>query len=52
MLLMCIYISMTTGLRIGEICGLKWSDINTDNSTITVKRTLERIYIVEGEPCR
>ena len=44
-----IYISLTTGLRIGEICGLKWSDINTDNGTITVSRTIERIYIVEGE---
>ena len=44
-----IYISLTTGLRIGEICGLKWSDINIDNGTITVNRTIERIYIVEGE---
>ena len=44
-----IYISLTTGLRIGEICGLKWSDINTDNGTITVNRTIERIYMVEGE---
>lgn len=44
-----IYVSLTTGLRIGEICGLKWSDINADNGTITVNRTIERIYIVEGE---
>ena len=44
-----IYISLTTGLRIGEICGLKWSDINAENGTITVNRTIERIYIVEGE---
>lgn len=44
-----IYISLTTGLRIGEICGLMWADINTDAGTITVSRTIERIYIVEGE---
>ena len=44
-----IYISLTTGLRIGEVCGLKWSDINTDSGIITVNRTIERIYIVEGE---
>lgn len=44
-----IYISLTTGLRIGEICGLKWSDINTYNGTITVNRTIERIYIVDDE---
>lgn len=28
---------------------MKWSDINTDNGTITVNRTIERIYMVEGE---
>ena len=44
-----IYISLTTGLRIGEMCGLRWSDINVDNGTITVRRTIERIYVVEGE---
>jgi len=44
-----IYISLTTGLRIGEICGLKWADIDADNGTITVSRTIERIYVVDGE---
>ena len=44
-----IYISLSTGLRIGEICALKWSDINVVDGTITVSRTIERIYIIEGE---
>ena len=44
-----IYISLSTGLRIGEICALKWSDINVTDGTITVSRTIERIYIMEGE---
>ena len=44
-----IYISLTTGLRIGEICGLKWSDMDTVKGTITVNRTIERIYILEGD---
>lgn len=44
-----IYISLSTGLRIGEICALKWNDINVIDGTITVRRTIERIYIVEGE---
>ena len=44
-----IYISLSTGLRIGEICALKWSDINVPDGTITVQRTIERIYMVEGE---
>lgn len=44
-----IYISLSTGLRIGEICALRWSDINVADGTITVSRTIERIYIIEGE---
>ncbi|KAA5226538.1 MULTISPECIES: tyrosine-type recombinase/integrase [Bacteroides] len=44
-----IYISLCTGLRIGEICALKWSDINVADGTITVQRTIERIYVVEGD---
>lgn len=42
-----IYICLSTGLRIGEICGLKWSDIDTDGGTITIQRTIERIYSIE-----
>ena len=44
-----IYISLTTGLRIGEVCGLKWSDVDVEKGTITVNRTIERIYVIEGE---
>lgn len=44
-----IYISLSTGLRIGEICALKWSDVNVADGTITVRHTIERIYIIDGE---
>ncbi len=44
-----IYISLTAGLRIGEICGLKWTDMNVENGTITVCRTIERIYVIDGD---
>lgn len=44
-----IYISLSTGLRIGEICALKWNDINVEAGTITVCRTIERIYVIEAE---
>ena len=44
-----IYISLSTGLRIGEVCALRWSDIDVDSGTISVQRTIERIYIIEGE---
>ena len=33
------------GLRIGEVCGLKWSDIDTKSKILTVQRTVSRIYL-------
>lgn len=41
---LCILLSLYTGLRVGEICGLKWSDINFDKSILTVNRTVQRIH--------
>ncbi len=32
-----------TGIRIGELCGLKWGDIDFSANTITIKRTISRI---------
>ncbi len=43
-----IYICLTTGMRIGEICALKWCDIDIESGLIYVRHTLERIYMVEG----
>lgn len=39
-----IVICMNTGLRIGEICALRWKDINLEKRIICVQATLERIY--------
>ena len=39
-----IMLSLFTGLRIGEVCGLKWQDIDFENRIIRVKRTLQRVY--------
>lgn len=44
-----IYICLSTGMRIGEVCALKWGDIDLNTETIHVERTIERIYIIEGE---
>ena len=44
-----IYICLSTGMRIGEVCALKWGDINLQTETIGINRTIERIYIIEGE---
>lgn len=34
------YTELTTGLRRGEICGLMWSDFNSDHGTLSVRRTM------------
>lgn len=34
------YTELTTGLRRGELCGLKWEDFNAENGTLTVRRTI------------
>ena len=43
-----IILSMTMGLRIGEVCGLKWKDIDFYENTLSVSRTVQRIYINNG----
>lgn len=40
-----ILLSLTLGLRIGEVCALKWNNINFDTQTINISETLQRIYI-------
>lgn len=40
-----IMLALQTGLRIGEICGLKWEDIDFENNTLDVNRTVLRIQI-------
>ncbi|MCD7892365.1 MAG: site-specific integrase [Erysipelotrichaceae bacterium] len=37
------YISLYSGMRLGEICGLRWQDIDIDNGVIYVRRTVERL---------
>ena len=39
-----IIIAMSTGLRIGEICALKWKDIDIEMGEIIVSKTLQRVY--------
>lgn len=38
-------ISLYTGIRIGELCALKWEDIDLDNRIIKINKTLQRIYL-------
>lgn len=43
-----ILLSMHTGLRLGEICALRWGDISPDGSALCVRRTLQRIALPDG----
>lgn len=42
---LCVLLSLYTGLRVGEVCGLMWSDINFEKSILSVRRTVQRIRI-------
>ena len=42
-----IYICLSTGIRIGEICALTWDDLDVENGIIHVRKTIQRIYIME-----
>ncbi|MDE6678594.1 MAG: site-specific integrase [Ruminococcus sp.] len=43
-----VMLSYYAGLRIGEVCGLKWSDIDFAENTLTVNRTVQRIMKKNG----
>lgn len=42
-------VALTAGLRIGELSGLRWEDLDLDRKTMRVSRTLSRA--TQGPPC-
>ncbi|MDO4984023.1 MAG: tyrosine-type recombinase/integrase [Eubacteriales bacterium] len=38
-----VIFAMFTGVRIGELCGLKWGDFDFSQNFVTIRRTVERI---------
>lgn len=38
-----ILLSLYAGLRIGEVCGLRWCDIDFENQTIHIRHTVNRV---------
>lgn len=38
-----ILFTLLTGVRIGELCGLRWGDIDLENCLVHIRRTVERI---------
>lgn len=44
-----VYICLSAGMRIGEICALTWQDIDTERGILSIQRTIQRIYVIEDE---
>lgn len=44
-----ILLALLTGIRIGELCALKWEDISTAEKTITIKATMQRLKNLEDD---
>ncbi|MCM1269786.1 MAG: site-specific integrase [Ruminococcus flavefaciens] len=42
---MGIAVSLATGIRIGELCALRWEDVDLEKRILTVRHTLQRIQI-------
>ena len=38
-----VLLALCTGIRLGELCALKWSDIDFDNRILSITKTLQRI---------
>lgn len=46
--LLCLF----TGIRIGELCALRWEDISLTEQTIHIRRTIQRVQNPAGDPVR
>lgn len=42
-----IYLTLYTGIRIGEACALRWEDISLDSKLIYIRKTVSRIWCYE-----
>lgn len=47
-----ILLAASTGIRLGELCALKWGDIDHEKNFLTVRHTVQRISNVNGKGTR
>ena len=43
-----VVLALSMGLRVGEVCGLMWQDIDFEKRILTVRRTVQRVAIYNG----
>jgi len=44
-ILLCLY----TGIRVGELCGIKWQDVDFDGKQLHIRHTLQRIKCKDND---
>lgn len=42
---LAVAFSLYTGVRIGELCALKWMDVDLDNRLVSINRTVQRVSV-------
>ena len=47
-----VLLALLTGLRIGEVCALKWEDVDFAQKTVIVKHTVGRIAPEKSQSCK
>lgn len=43
-----VYLALRTGLRIGEVCALRWEDISRKACTLSIRQTVQRIQTLDA----
>ena len=47
-----ILLALLTGIRIGELCALKWEDISLGEKTITIRATMQRLKNLDDDTAK
>ena len=42
-----LLLSLSTGIRVGELCGVRWEDVDLDEGVLHIRRTVSRIRNTE-----
>ncbi len=47
-----VLLALLTGMRIGEICALRWEDVSLTEQTVRVRSTMQRLRDLDGDSIR
>lgn len=42
-----ILLAMETGMRIGEVCGMQWKDVDLENKVLSINKSVQRVYLMD-----